>query len=127
MARKPISLSETQLTVMHALWQHDEADIQDVCEAMAKNGKKLAYTTVATLLKRLEKRGLVAHRKSGRKQIFHASVTRAEVRRSMVSGLVGSLFEGDSRALLSHLVQAHEVDGDDLEELHRMIQEGRNK
>ncbi len=125
MSRSSVSLSDTQLSVMRALWRAGEADVQDVCDAMERDGRSLAYTTVATLLKRLEKRGLVAHRKEGRKQIFQARISEDEVRRSMVAGLIGSLFKGDSRALVSHLVRSNEVDEDDLEELQRMIEEGK--
>ena len=121
MSRRPVSLSEIQLSVMHALWRQGQADIQMVVEAMAADGRELAYTTVATLLKRLEKRGLVAHEKSGRKQIFHAQVTESEVRESMVSGLIGSLFRGDPQALASHLVENHDMDESDLRALRQLI------
>lgn len=120
-----ISLSDTQLSIMRVLWRHAEADTQTVCDALARERRELAYTTVATLLKRLEKRGLVTHRLEGRKQVFRAQISEAAVRTSMVSDLVGSLFKGDPRALVSHLVRERAVDRDDLEELQRLIEEGR--
>lgn len=122
---KSISLSDTQLSVMRALWANREADTQTVCDDMAKGGKKLAYTTVATLLKRLEKRGLVTHRQEDRKQVFHALVSEEEVQTSMVSDLIGSLFKGDSKALVSHLLKEKELGANDLETLQKMINEGK--
>ena len=124
MAEPPITLSETQLGLMHALWRRGEADTQQVCDDLAADGRELAYTTVATLLKRLEKRGLVRHRKDGRKQVFQARVSESEVRTSMVSSLVGSLFKGDSRALVSHLVRAQDIGPGDLEALQKLLEQG---
>lgn len=119
-----ITLSDTQLSIMQVLWELGEADTQTVCDALAAQGRQLAYTTVATLLKRLEKRGVVDHRLDGRKQVFRARVSEAEVRSSMVAGLVGSLFRGDPRALVSHLVREREVGPDDLEELRKLLARG---
>lgn len=126
MKNKSISLSETQLSIMRALWHNDEADTQTVCDVLADERRNLAYTTVATLLKRLEKRGLIAHRKEGRKQVFRARVSEAEVRDSMVSEFVGSLFRGDTGALVSHLIRQHEVTHEDLDEIEQLIARERD-
>jgi predicted transcriptional regulator len=107
---------------MRAVWALGPATTATVYER-AGRPRGLAYTTVATLLSRLEKRGLVRSRKDGRERAFEAVVTEDRVTRSMVTGLIAKLFRGDPRALVSHLVQETEIDGADLEDLRRAFAE----
>lgn len=116
------ALTELQLAILHILWGCGEATTQDVHAAMTE-GRGLALTTVATLLSRLEKRGVLSHRKDGRQYVYRALVTEKEVRRSKVRELTATLFEGDPSALVRHLVRAHEVDRDELARLVDMIEE----
>ena len=116
------ALTELQLAILQILWECGEATTQEVHAAMAEV-RGLALTTVATLLSRLEKRGVLSHRKEGRQYVYWALVTEKEVRHSKVRELTASLFEGDPSALVRHLVRAHEVDRDELERLVDMIEE----
>lgn len=115
MARTPrkTQLSDLQLAVMRALWMRGEATTAEVVADLAAE-RGLAHTTVATLLTRLEKHGAVAQRRDGRAWIYRALLSEAEVQRSMVAGLVASLFAGDATALVAHLVRADEVTPGDL-------------
>jgi predicted transcriptional regulator len=117
---KNTQLTEVQLAVMRALWGVGRATTAAVHERMGKP-RSLAYTTVATLLSRLEKRGLVISRKDGRERVFEPVVTERDVTRHMVSDLVAKLFRGDARALVSHLVSDSEFDETDLETVRRML------
>lgn len=113
-------LSELQLDLMRVLWQRGEASTADVADVLGRN-RGLAHTTVATLLTRLEKRGVVAARRDGRQLVYRALVAEGEVRRSMVSGLLGSLFGGDARALLAHLLREEEIAPGDLDQVRQML------
>jgi predicted transcriptional regulator len=117
-----IRLSEVQVAVMRVLWNEKTATTATVHELMGKP-RSLAYTTVSTLLSRLEKRGLVRSSKDGRERIFEPLVSEAEVRRHMVSDLVTNLFRGDPGALVSHLVKDSEFDAADLDSVRRMLAE----
>jgi len=121
---KDVHLSEVQLEVMRALWAEKKATTATVHERMGK-ARSLAYTTVATLLSRLEKRGLVRSEKDGRERVFEPLVSESEVKRHMVADLVATLFRGDPRALVSHLVTDSEFDAADLEAVRRMLKEDR--
>src|SRR5512135_3660983 len=117
----PLELSELQLAVMHVLWQRKKAAVAEVQEAL-KAERDLALTTVATVLTRLEKAGLVAHRASGRHYLYRPLVSEEEVHRSMVSVLAERLFEGDVAALVSHLVNAREIKPGDLARVRQLIE-----
>lgn len=118
--QRDTSLSDLQLDLMRVLWQRGESSTAEVAEALA-GARGLAHTTVATLLTRLEKRGLVSARREGRQLVYRAEVEEGAVRRSMVSGLLGSLFGGDPRALLAHLLREQEIGAGDLEQLRRAL------
>jgi len=117
----PLELSELQLAVMRVLWQRKKAAVAEVQEAL-KSERDLALTTVATVLTRLEKAGLVTHRASGRHYLYRPLVSEEEVRRSMVSVLAERLFEGDVAALVSHLVNAREIKPGDLARVRQLIE-----
>ena len=117
----PLELSELQLAVMRVLWQQKKAAVTEVQEAL-RSERGLALTTVATVLTRLEKAGLVAHRASGRHYLYRPLVSEEEVRRSMVSVLAERLFEGDVAALVSHLVNAREIKPGDLARVRQLIE-----
>ncbi|KFN50984.1 hypothetical protein N790_14915 [Arenimonas malthae CC-JY-1] len=120
-----IALSELQLDVMRVLWR-GEASVADVAAALAES-RGLAHTTVATVLTRLAKRGVVAARRDGRQLVYRATVSEPQVRRSMVGDLIQSLFKGDPRALLAHLVSEKDVAPGDLAKVQALLaaDEGR--
>jgi predicted transcriptional regulator len=117
---KNVHLSGLQLAVMRVLWAQREASTTEVAAALAPN-RDLAHTTVATLLTRLERRGVVAQRRDGRVLMYRPLITEPEVRRSMVAEMVATLFRGDPGALVSHLVHESEIDAGDLERVRAML------
>lgn len=123
---QPVKLSETQLAIMRALWEAGEASTTAVHAALSPVTKQ-AYTTVATLLKRLDDRGVIASRREGRELIYRPLVSESDVRRSMVGDLVRNLFKGDPNALVSHLVDEKAIDEDDLDAIAQLIDQGEEK
>jgi BlaI family transcriptional regulator, penicillinase repressor len=117
---KPVALSELQLDVLRILWERGESSTLDVVEGLRRD-RGLAHTTVATLLSRLEKRGVVASRRDGRQLLYKPRVTESKVRSSMVSGLIATLFKGDAKALLAHLVDQDELKVADLEKMRKLL------
>jgi BlaI family transcriptional regulator, penicillinase repressor len=118
-----ISLSELQIALMRVLWDRGETSTADVAAVLADE-RGLAHTTIATLLTRLEKRGVVVQRRDGRQLFYRAAVEESEVRRSMVADLIGSLFAGDANELVAHLVQEAEIAPDDLARIRQRLAGG---
>jgi BlaI family penicillinase repressor len=113
-------LSELQITLMRVLWSRTTATTAQVVQDM-RQARPIAHTTVATLLTRLEKRGLVAAERQGRELSYRALVSESAVRKSMVSGLLSSLFQGQTSALLSHLLKREEIAPDDLQRMRELL------
>jgi BlaI family penicillinase repressor len=115
-------LTDLQIALLRVLWDRGEATVADIAEALRPD-RDLAPTTIATLLSRLEKRGVVSHTTQGRQYVYRARVSEGEVRRSMVSELTDLLFGGDVAALMSHLLDAGSVRAGDLEKVRALISE----
>ena len=119
-------LTPLQLAVMRALWARGEASAAEVHGDLAA-ARGLAPTTVATLLRRLEKRGLVAHTSVGRQFVFRAVVAEEVATGAMVDELKERLFEGDAAQLVHHLIQRGELEAGDLARVRALIEAAESK
>ncbi len=113
-------LTELQLELLDVLWSRREATVTEVRSAL-QNRRDLAATTIATLLSRLEKRGVVTHRVAGRQYVYRPAVSVAEVRQSMVAALTTRLFKGDITQLVNHLITETEISPGDLARVRALI------
>ncbi len=119
MSRKT-QLASLQLAIMRILWQQ-EATVGEVRDALAAEGRDLAYTTVATMLAKMERKGQVAHKAAGKAFVYHPLIRQDQVSRSMVSDLAQRLFGGDVTLMVSHLLDGCELSPDELARLKALI------
>ena len=120
------TLGDLQHAIMAVLWARGEAPAADVHEAL-RQARGLAPTTIATMLRKMEDKGIVAHRTSGRQFLYRPTVSEDQVRRSMVGELVERLFGGDPKALVAHLVSEHEIEAGELPDLRRRVGAGKKR
>ncbi len=113
-------LTDLQVDLLEVLWNREEATVAEVQEALLGD-RGLATSTVATLLSRLEKRGVVTHRADGRQYVYRAQVSREQVRDSMVFALTCRMFSGDVAELVNHLLPDAETSPGDLARVKRLI------
>ncbi len=119
-----LRLGDLQLQIMRVLWKRGEASVSQVLEDLGR-GTQLAYTTVATMLRKMEIRDLVRHRVAGRTFIYRAAVAEEQVSRRMTDHLLDRLFQGSLAGMVSHLLSTHEVSEEELGELERLIAKRR--
>lgn len=116
-----LQLTELQLAILRILWATGEATVQDIWETLhPKRG--LARTTVATMLSRLERRGIVTRRAQTRQYHYRATVTEVDVQRAMVGELTARLFGGDVTALVRHLISESDASPAGLARIRAMIE-----
>ena len=129
MSKKP-QLASLQLAIMRILWQKESATVAEVREALLAEGRDLAYTTVATMLAKMERKGQVGHRAGAKAFVYYPSLRQEQVSRSMVADLADRLFGGDVPLMVSHLLDGCELTSDELVRLKALIrkkeQEDRN-
>jgi BlaI family penicillinase repressor len=123
---KTIRLGDLQLSIMKVLWEAGEASVAHVHTALG-GSDKFAYTTVATMLRKMEGRGLVAHREEGRSYLFRAKIGADAVSRSMADHLVDRLFEGSLATAVNHLLSTREVSESELREIERLVAKRRKE
>jgi predicted transcriptional regulator len=124
--RRRHQVGELQLAILRVLWDQEGATVLGVHEALAEE-RALAPNTIGSMLQKMERKGIVAHRRDGRRYVYHATVSEEDVRRSMVSDLVRQLFGGDPAALVGHLVREEELETRDLDTLRREIERNARK
>ncbi len=115
-------LGDLQLQIMQVLWERTEATVADVHQTLGVD-RDLAYTTIATMLRKMEARGLVGHRLAGRSFVYRASVAADAVTRGMSDHLLDRLFEGSLADMVAHLLTTREVSRAELSRLERLIAE----
>ena len=123
------SLTELQLEIMNILWERGEATVTEVREAVQPT-RALAHTTIATLLTRLEKKGVVTHRTKGRQYVYLPVVEAHEMRRSLLSELsdvADRLFDGSIADVVTHLLSDRDVNPHDLARVREMIEANEAK
>jgi BlaI family penicillinase repressor len=114
-----IRLGDLQLRIMKVLWRLGRATVAEVHQQL--EGDPLAYTTVATMLRKMEDRGLVSHEEEARRFIYLPVVSSDSVARSMTDDFLNRFFEGSLASAVDHLLQARDVSASELAELEKLI------
>ena len=112
-----------ELEIMKIVWQLGRATVRDVYEALLAE-RKIAYTTVMTMMKILEKKGHLKKRRQDRAYVYHAAQPRDKVIRGMIREFVERVFNGSAEPLLLHLVRDRRLSRQELDRISRMIQDG---
>lgn len=116
--KKAIRLSRFELEIMDLLWRLGEASVREVQEAIPDDGRP-AYTTVQTIVQRLEQKGAVRRtRKIGNALMFEALITRKSVYRRLIDELV-DLFGGSAQPVVAHLLESGKLTLEDLKALEK--------
>ena len=127
MSEKSIhQLGELQKTVMEIVWNLGECTVHQVIEHLPRN-KKPAYTTILTVMQKLEKAGWLKHRREGRSYIYNPSWSREQLGSHNIQHTIKKLFKGDVRAFMQHLIQNEHLSDQDLMEMRQMIDHHRKK
>ncbi len=117
--KKLPALSPSETEILRLVWQLDKATVQDVCNKLPAK-RKIAYATVQTLLRRLEKKGYLKHRIRGKAHVFFAAVKSENVIKRSVNDFLDRLFGGDPIPLMQYLAEHGKIDAGDIEKLRRL-------
>jgi predicted transcriptional regulator len=120
---KSPTLTDGELRLMRVLWDKGEASVSDVVVAL-KEKPKPAYNTVLTLLRILERKGYVTHRKDGRAFVFLPTIDRSRARKNALKTLVNRFFEGSPRLLILNLLEDTQLSTEAIQEIKRRTGEG---
>jgi predicted transcriptional regulator len=114
-------MSDTELEILKVLWDHGPGTVRDLKPVLNRAGRQWAYTTVQTLLNRLEAKGYAKSDKRGFAHVFRAAVSRDKLMRQRLQGLADELCGGAATPLLLALVDGHRFTPEELEQFRRQL------
>ncbi|MDR9418738.1 BlaI/MecI/CopY family transcriptional regulator [Gracilimonas sp.] len=113
-------LGESEMEILHHVWELGEATVAQVRERILKE-RKVAYTTVMTIMKNLNDKGFLKYYKDGNTYVYSARKEPQEVQSSLISGLIDKVFKGSTSAMVQTLVKEEKISEKELKELRDMI------
>jgi len=123
LSRKPV-LTVQELEIMKIVWQRERVTVRDVYEDLLER-RKIAYTTVMTMMKILSQKKYLRKSQEDRAYVYQPTKPKNQVIKGMVREFVNRVFNGSAEPLLVHLMEDRKLSGKDLEEISRMIREDR--
>src|SRR6266568_789619 len=122
LSRKPV-LTAQELEIMKVVWRSGASTVRDVYETLLER-RKIAYTTVMTMMNILEQKGYLKKSSKDRAYVYQATRPQKQVIRGMVREFVDRVFNGSAEPLLLHLVEDRRLSEQDVEEIRRMLRAG---
>jgi len=128
MARRPTEdVTDTELAILHELWERGEATRRQITDALYPGGGEAHYATVQNLLGRLERKGFVRHERGDSVLVFAPTVDRDELIRRRLQGLADKLCGGAVAPLVMNLVRSQPLSETDVEQLYVFLREQRRR
>jgi len=122
MRPRTATLTPQELEIMKIVWGKGQATVRDVYEALLER-RKIAYTTVMTMMRVLERKGHLQTSREERAYMYRPTRPERQVVRSMVREFVDRVFNGSAKPLLVHLLEDRRLSKRELEELERLVKE----
>jgi predicted transcriptional regulator len=119
MRRRSTTLTGQELEIMKIVWDRESVTVRDVYEALLER-RKVAYTTVMTMMKILEQKKYLKKTQADRAYVYRPAQPKRQVIGDMVRDFVNRVFNGSAEPLLVHLVEEHNLSQEDLEEIARL-------
>ena len=120
------TLTEAELRLMNVFWSKGPATVQQVQDWLSAD-HDLAYNSVLTTIRILEKKGYLKHTKDGRAHIHRPVVAREDASRSEVRHLVSRFFGNSHHSLLMNLLQEQQLDAEEVRQLRQILEAGERK
>jgi BlaI family penicillinase repressor len=124
MRPKHTTLTPQELEIMKLVWERDSAMVRDVYEALLRR-RKIAYTTVMTMMKILETKGYLKKRRQDRAFVYEPVHPKSQVISGMIREFIDRVFNGSAEPLLVHLVKSRRIREKDLQKIVRMVEESK--
>jgi predicted transcriptional regulator len=115
-----IKLGRLELQIMNVVWKKGKATVHDVKEALGK-GRKPAYSTILTMMRKIEAKGYLEHDVDNRTYVYRPSISQKAVRHSILSDILNRLFEGSPSLLLNSLVEQGHISEKEFMQIQKLI------
>lgn len=120
-----IRLGRIELQIMNVVWKKGKATVHDVKDVLGK-GRKPAYSTILTMMRKLEAKGYLEHDVDDRTYVYRPVISQQAARKGILGDMVDRLFEGSPSLLLNSLVEQDRISDKELDEIQKLIKERGN-
>ena len=120
------TLTDQELEIMKVVWDLDQSTVRDVYEKLLEH-RRIAYTTVMTMMKILEDKGHLKKTQEDRAYLYRPSQPKQAVIGGMVREFVNRVFNGSAEPLLMHLAAEEKISDADLAEMTRLVKANRRR
>ena len=122
--KQSATLTDAELRIMDVLWRKGAGTVQEVLDRLPS---ALAYNSVLTTIRVLERKGYVRHVKDGRAHVYEPLIGREQASRSELRHLLGRFFRNSHEALVLNILQVEAIDAEELKRLREMLQRGESE
>jgi BlaI family penicillinase repressor len=119
-----IRLGRLEMQIMNVVWDRGHATVHDVKDTISR-GRKPAYSTILTMMRKLEAKGYLSHDVDDRTYVYRPTISRQTVRQGVIGDLLDRLFEGSPSLLLNSLVKQNRISEEELREIRKLITKRR--
>ena len=123
MAKRPPTIPDSELDVIKVLWDRGQGTVREVMETLRAAGRQWSYATVATLLDRLESKGMITSDRRELAFVYTPAISAQDVRQKRVQSLVEKLYQGEPGLLVLHLLKAHPLDADQARQVRDLLED----
>lgn len=116
------ALSKSELQVARTIWRLGNATVGQIFEELSRECT-MDYTTVQTYIRRLEQKGYIRSKRTGRNKVYSPKVRPRQVIKETVDDLMNRLFDGEVIPLMKHLIHDRNIQPEQIQELRRMLRE----
>ena len=121
-----IRLGRLELQIMNVVWDKGHATVHDVKDTLSR-GRKPAYSTILTMMRKLEAKGYLSHDVDDRTYVYRPTISRKTVRQGIIGDLLDRLFEGSPSLLLNSIVEQNRISEEELSEIRKLISKRRKQ
>ena len=126
MENRSIKPTESELEILQVLWQKGKATVREVHETLTAS-KETGYTTTLKLMQIMNEKGLVSRDDSSRTHIYKAASDKENTQKFLLNKFISNLFGGSSTQLVMQALGNHKVSADELNQIHSLIDDLKNK
>ncbi len=117
-----VRLGRVELQIMNVVWEKGQATVHDVKEALSQ-GRKPAYSTILTMMRKLEAKGYLEHDVDDRTYVYRPKVSQKAVQHGILGDILDRLFEGSASLLVNSLVEQNRISDKELGKIQKLIEE----
>ncbi len=122
--KSEIRLGRLEMQIMNVVWNRGKATVHEVKDQLSR-GKKPAYSTILTMMRKLEAKGYLKHDVDDRTYVYEPVISRSTARQGIVGDVLDRVFEGSPSLLLSSLVEQDRVSDEELAEIQKLVAKRR--